>query len=683
MKKVLFKSMMVAGLTGMMVSGCVNSIEDAYDPQWIIDKYEAEWKAAFGDIDPEHNWNTAVTRTAEVSVGYATPQTVKIYTANPRNMADEQAYLLGKFEVAGMSVNTLTFDMPACLQYVYVALIDAQGNRVVKPTRFTEGKFEVAFGEGAPTRAAIAVNEEKVTTTITAPWEYGKADVEAPLQMVPEFVNNLNKLTQNFVYESTGPFTIYPMYLVTSNMDLTLGVYFLDENGEPVKTTIWTREGYVEKGKWVESFEYDYNGEYNEETQQYPTIDTSHWEWTSTAENTNDIFPGTTQDWGTIEKLRCKGITVDIPVGTRFGLFATNSWGTMYSEKELNPESTCYAATFVHEGKMYLSFEDWRFNDGWETSGEIGSDADFNDLVCLVQGVTEAQDPIIVDKEEKEDVVMQYRIACEDLGGTNDFDFNDVVLGIEHVAGTKEVNVSLLAAGGTLEAAVLYDGQTLFDEVHAAFGVSVETMVNTGIASAEVVTKTIAVDNFSIATDAAKFDIQVKGRENIISVPDPDKEATAPQAFVVADPIWEWPSERQPITNKYPSFTEWVSNSDATNWSGYIWGELPEENPNGPVADYGTLVLTDDGTIDASYFSANGNTITIDVAPKAGNTSFQLYACLADGTWTAIINNVEVDYNTITTITLTPNHTAQIIKAGGLEVYFNSGRGSINGLYIK
>ena len=41
-------------------------------------------------------------------------------------------------------------------------------------------------------------------------------------------------------------------------------------------------------------------------------------------------------------------------------------------------------------------------------------------------------------------------IACEDLGGSLDFDFNDVVFGISHVAGETTARVTALAAGGTL-----------------------------------------------------------------------------------------------------------------------------------------------------------------------------------------------------------------------------------------
>ncbi len=59
MKKVFFKTMMVAALAGTAMSSCVNEIEDLYDSSYAAKKkqqYENQWKIQFGAIDPEHNW---------------------------------------------------------------------------------------------------------------------------------------------------------------------------------------------------------------------------------------------------------------------------------------------------------------------------------------------------------------------------------------------------------------------------------------------------------------------------------------------------------------------------------------------------------------------------------------------------------------------------------------------------
>lgn len=59
MKKVFFKTVMVAVLFGAVMSSCVNEIEDLYNPSYAAKKkqqYETQWKIQFGSIDPEHNW---------------------------------------------------------------------------------------------------------------------------------------------------------------------------------------------------------------------------------------------------------------------------------------------------------------------------------------------------------------------------------------------------------------------------------------------------------------------------------------------------------------------------------------------------------------------------------------------------------------------------------------------------
>ncbi len=57
MKKVFFNTLMVAGISGMMV-GCADDIENLYDPDYMTAKqeYESQWKKQFGTIDPQQDW---------------------------------------------------------------------------------------------------------------------------------------------------------------------------------------------------------------------------------------------------------------------------------------------------------------------------------------------------------------------------------------------------------------------------------------------------------------------------------------------------------------------------------------------------------------------------------------------------------------------------------------------------
>lgn len=203
---------------------------------------------------------------------------------------------------------------------------------------------------------------------------------------------------------------------------------------------------------------------------------------------------------------RGKGIRVDIPEGTTFGMYLkkTDTGGngnthsyTFYSESYKNDpnkvgsgvtvtvnadgEKTktqqpgtnpCYASTFkmpvTQDGddKMFLGFEDWPNIYG-------GSDFDLNDVVFAFDGCQ----PIIVNEEPD-----KWLLACEDLGGSFDIDYNDVVFSVEHVSGKTKAKLTPLAAGGTLASYIYFqdplgDRDKCFGEIHQLFGA---TKVNSG-----------------------------------------------------------------------------------------------------------------------------------------------------------------------------------------------------------
>ena len=120
----------------------------------------------------------------------------------------------------------------------------------------------------------------------------------------------------------------------------------------------------------------------------------------------------------------------------------------------------------------------------------------------------------------------------------------------------------------------MYNNTTIFEEIHEAFGVPINTMVNTdGKNIPPVKSKDIEIsDDFSITTHASKFKIIVtKAGNNSVEISVPDKNGVTPQAFVIADPNWKWPNERQNITEKYPNFTEWVNNHTKDDWYNAQW----------------------------------------------------------------------------------------------------------------
>ena len=197
---------------------------------------------------------------------------------------------------------------------------------------------------------------------------------------------------------------------------------------------------------------------------------------------------------------RGKGIRVDIPENTTFGMYLkktetgengnTHSY-TFYSESEKNDynkvgsgvtvavnadgngktkikqpgTNPCYASTFkmpvTQDGddKMFLGFEDW-------PNIYDNSDFDLNDVVFAFDGCQ----PIIVNEEPD-----KWLLACEDLGGSFDIDYNDVVFSVEHISGQNKAKLTPLAAGGTLASYIYFQDpqgnrDKLFGEIHQLFG---------------------------------------------------------------------------------------------------------------------------------------------------------------------------------------------------------------------
>ena len=183
---------------------------------------------------------------------------------------------------------------------------------------------------------------------------------------------------------------------------------------------------------------------------------------------------------------RGQGIRVDIPEGVTFGMYVkktdtSNTYGTnnsgtswtLYSEKQKNKDAGynfdenkfCYASTFYMGDQMFIGLEDWP-----------NGDCDLNDFVLAFDGCK----PIIINEDPK---TSTWLVACEDLGGSFDIDYNDVVFSVEHISGKTKAKLTPLAAGGTLASYIYFQDpfdsnrDKCFGEIHQLFGA---TKVNSG-----------------------------------------------------------------------------------------------------------------------------------------------------------------------------------------------------------
>lgn len=562
MKEVFFKTMMGAGFAGLLLTGCADDIKDAYDPNYVLELYKANWEAQFGAIDPNQTWNTAKQVEAYVEIGYPGDYTLKIYTANPKS-ENAEAYLMAQYPVRGGELSVLRFDMPSALHYVYAALVDTDGGAIVKSAQVKDGEVELLFG--VPTRAIYSNATGTVKVSEGDYMVYTQEECRSFLETLPEdpyYVtephrSNKDYIYPNFQYKSTGKFVIYPMYRVTNNYNMELGVYYYDESGTLQETLLFSVAGSIEqKNQHTEYI-------WNQETGQNDIV--YSYSWSAADYHTNQAL-----QYSADGELRCKGVVVDIPVGTTFGFYVTTNGevSKVYSEKSMNGENGCYGASFYNDGNMYLAFEDY--------VAQPEAERDFNDLVCLVQGVTEDDSPEeetpvtpeIVDKDPVTDTPQSWIVACEDLGSTDDFDFNDIVFSVSHVNGATTAEITPLAAGGTLAANVIFNGTNL-GEIHTWLGGEKGSMINTGVgATGTGTSKTVTVGaDFTMTDNMGGFSIQVVKEDGTTTVDvSAPGEGTAPQMICVPGG-WAWPVERCNISKAYPQFGTWGSNyNSAIEW---------------------------------------------------------------------------------------------------------------------
>lgn len=157
---------------------------------------------------------------------------------------------------------------------------------------------------------------------------------------------------------------------------------------------------------------------------------------------------------------------------------------------------------------------------------------------------------------------QSWLLACEDLGNTDDFDFNDIVFSVSHVAGTTEATVTPLAAGGTLEAHIYYGDQDL-GEIHRLLGQSGYTITNTNDSKGTPgeAKKITVPENFSMADNMGGFKVVIKSNEKEMVTINAPQNGIAPQMICIDNSTnWAWPTERTNISEAYPDFGEWGTN---------------------------------------------------------------------------------------------------------------------------
>ena len=164
---------------------------------------------------------------------------------------------------------------------------------------------------------------------------------------------------------------------------------------------------------------------------------------------------------------------------------------------------------------------------------------------------------------------VSWIFACEDLGGTFDYDFNDVVWEVRKDGVSGKVQARLLAAGGTLPFTLQYNSTKICTKAEVYGENNVSTVYETqGSAWYDVLTD----KNWTLSANSDKFTVLVNGgTSTIISGPTTgapnNKEGNKTPEVILVPGDWCWPIEGTCIKEAYKDFTNWVFSEEMTGWT--------------------------------------------------------------------------------------------------------------------
>ena len=550
MKKNFLVTLMLVG--SLFMSSCT---EDIYNPDKVKEDYEQNFVDLFGEIDPNQDWNVAELKSVTVDPGSSTE--VQIYAKN-----GDVYKLVGDYkEVSG--TRALTFDAAKGVNDFYV-VAGGQG-------KLAKNGESVSFAD-AGTRSYEDRDKNDVFTVkedyVTFPWE----DVMAYAERLPNDPDGDNLevegISTNFdMVMGNDEITVYPVYW-NASFDHTLGIYWYDDRGRMQRQDIYTDKEGDDVQVYVKRTEK--NAGRNPDT--YEDWENVTW---NTFEEPDDVTKsdGWPPFWGkettyegeidTSKGIKSRGFTIDLPYGTKYGFYikvydGRNYRGIYYTDKLENGRDGVMAAYFKQEmdngmTRTFVGFDD-----------QPGEGKDLNDLMLMID-----PSPIVIDND-----VQEWIIAAEDLGSTDDYDFNDVVFSGKYASGNMEATITPLAAGGSKETYLYRGGEGPIGgvEFHTLLGGSVNedgsyAFVNTESAGAkgEPIVIDVPVD-FSLAygdnINMGGFSLEVDGIGTSITAPG---QGESPQMICVPAG-WKWPKERVRIDQAYPKFGEWGENYTSTEW---------------------------------------------------------------------------------------------------------------------
>ncbi len=356
-------------------------------------------------------------------------------------------------------------------------------------------------------------------------------------------------------------------------------------------------------------------------------------------------------------------------------------WNKDVNATENNPlkydrHAVMFGLYYDDNGDMVIGAEDCYYLSEWNAS-----DYDLNDKIFKIYG----SQPLLLNNK-----AQSWHLAFEDLGGSFDWDFNDVVLQIEHVSGQNKAYVTPLAAGGTLHSQVYFNDtdndskKQGLGEIHEWLGATpvdddvLYEPINASSRGVPGVRKEVTITSpstFTIANamDAANSSTNGTSSKNILGLyieTKGNEEGTkntiayqgmgkAPAMLVLPTSYesesdksyleWAWPTEMTDIRKAYETdghkFTDWVADhTKAQDWYMYptkstVEAKVAGKYANGSTtagseyekADYGTTISFPNKNAENQYvFDVNSTfkdaTTATVTLALKGTAGNQLYA---------------------------------------------------------
>ena len=257
-------------------------------------------------------------------------------------------------------------------------------------------------------------------------------------------------------------------------------------------------------------------------------------------------------------------------------------WGTQsdWSDERMDTPEVA-AVTYSYKGTIVVGFED-------------DTDKDENDVLFFVKAPINPPHEIV----EHDEVEITWIVACEDLGGTYDYDFNDLVFELTQINNTyttiieretsssssisfsSELFFRPLAAGGTLPAEIylgsIDDSKHKIGEIHDLLkpGASTSTPINVGPKGSSATSQRIKLDlkemglesfeglGINDLFEALKIVVTNDGEKQATVITAPDRDGGVTPQMMLLPKGWDWPNEEIEIFRVYSLFQNWVTNEE-------------------------------------------------------------------------------------------------------------------------